>query len=178
MWYNRGRANSSFYPTIDRRRTPPNPNRTAFERCLRVASRPYLDFIRSWRTSSSHSSPVGLPQTDGTQRYPRLQCPWTGHPARELIAPPSAANDVFRRGGRGAARALTSQSPRLWPADQCMDPAAGCMDQFRAGTHSQARLRRECASRAGTLENQLETRQALDSARSSRRHQSVYFSLQ
>jgi hypothetical protein len=34
MWYDRGYANSSYYPTIDRRRTPANPNGAAFERCL------------------------------------------------------------------------------------------------------------------------------------------------
>jgi hypothetical protein len=162
MWYDRGYANSSFYPTADRRRTPPHPDGAAFERCLRVASLPNITGIRSWRTSSRYSWPVGLPQADGAQRHPRLQCPWTCRLARGLIAPPSAAHDVFRRGVRGAARSLTSQSPRLWPRYQLVDLAAGCTDQFRAGAHSQARLRRECASRTGALANQLETRQTLD----------------
>jgi hypothetical protein len=54
-----------------------------------------------------------------------------------------------------------SQSPRLWPRYQLVDVAAGRTDQFRAGTHSQARLRRECASRAEALASHLETRQTL-----------------
>jgi hypothetical protein len=162
MWYDRGYANSSLYPPVDRRRTPPHPDGTAFERWLRVASLPDITGIRSRRTSSRHSSPVGLPPADGPQRHPRFQYPWTRHLARALIAPPSAANNLPRRGVRGAARSLTLQSPRLWPRYQRVDVAAGRSDQFRAGTDSQARLRRECASRAQALANHLETRQTLD----------------
>ncbi len=118
--------------------------------------------MRSRRTSSSHSWPVGLPQADGPGCHPRLQYPWTCRLARGLIAPPSPLNDVFRRGVRDAARSLTSQSPRLWLRYQRVDLAAGRTDQFRAGTDCQARLRRACASGAGAFGHELETRQTLD----------------
>src|SRR6266436_9773894 len=121
MWYDREYENASLHPTFDRKRTRPHPSRLTLERRLCLAPQPSVVSICSWPTSISHSRPSRLPQANGAQHHPRLQCPGTGCVARRLFASPSTAYDLSRRGVRGAAGSFASQPPRLWPGYQCVD---------------------------------------------------------
>jgi hypothetical protein len=102
-----------------------------------------------------------LPQANGAQHHPRLQCSRTGGIARRLFASPSIAYDLSRRGVRGAAGPGASQSSRLWPRYQCVDVAPCRQDELSTRTHPQTRLWRECAACSQTLGKELETRQAM-----------------
>ncbi len=162
MWYDRGYEITSLHPTFDRKRTRPHPGWLTLERCLCLAPQPDSARVRARRTSASHSQPMRLPQTNGAQHHPRLQCPGTRGAARRLIASPSTAYDLSRGGVRGIAGSLASQPSRLWPRYQCVDVAPGGLDQLRTGTHSQARFWRECPARPQTDGKELETCQTVD----------------
>ena len=104
MRYARGYESTSLHPTLNRRgQTQPGASRIALLRCLRLTTLPNSAGIRSWRTSAGDRPATGLPQTDGADRHPRLQCPWTGGPARRLLPPPSTAHHLLR-GRAGAFR--------------------------------------------------------------------------
>src|SRR5215472_5045 len=162
MWYDGGYENSSLHPPFERRRTPPGPGWITLERCLRLTPLPDLARLRPRRTGDSYRKPVGLPQADRSQCDPWLHYSWTGGVARRLFATPSAANHVQRRGRGGAARPVTSQSPRLWPPDQLVDFAAGRPGQFPTGTDPYPGLGRERAPGSPAVGYELETRQTLD----------------
>src|SRR5205085_9833870 len=162
MWYPRRYETTYLYPTLNPGRTAPGAGRIAFVRGLRVAALPDLDVIGSWRTSPQHCPPTGLRRPDRTQRDPRLQYFWTGHPARRLFTSPSAAHGLHTRGSRTVERVAAPQSARVWPGSQHLDPGTGCQDQLRARDHFPRGLRRECAPSAQAAQNQLEACQALD----------------
>src|SRR5712691_2624663 len=162
MWYDREHENTSLHPTYDRKRTQPNPSRLTLERRLCLAAQPSPASLRAGRTSPSSSQAIRLPQANGAQHHPRLQCPGTGGVARRILASPSTADDFPRRGIRGAAGSFASQPPRLWPPDQCVDVVPGSPDQLPTRPHSQTRLWRKCPPRAQTFGKELETRQTLD----------------
>src|SRR6266852_6501919 len=162
MWYDRGYENPSLHPTLNRGRTQSGADRIALVRRLCTASLPDPAGVRTRRTSGSHRHAVGLPQTDGTHGHPRLQCQRARRLRRRLLASPSSAHDVFRRGVRGTARLAPPQPPRLWQTDQPVDTFACRPGQLRARSDAKARLRRERASRAGPPGHELEARQTLD----------------
>ena len=162
MWYNREHENTSLHSTFDRKRTRPDPSRLTLERRLCLAAQPSPAGIRARRTSPSSSQAIWLPQANGAQHHPWLQYEGAGGVTRRIFASPSTADDLPRRGVRGAAGSLASQPPRLWPPDQCVDVVPGSPDQLPTGPHSQARLWRECPPRAQTFGKKLETRQTLD----------------
>src|SRR5213078_4104435 len=139
MWYDREYENTSLHPTYDRKRTQPDPSRLTLQRRLYLAPQPSPAGLRARRTSPSDSQPIWLPQANGAQHHPWLQYEGAGSVTRRILAPPSTADDVPRRGVRGAAGSLASQPARLWPPDQCVDVVPGSPDQLPTGPHSQAR---------------------------------------
>src|SRR5258708_32540940 len=162
MWYDRGYENPSLHRSVTRGRTQSGADRIALAGRLCAASLPEPAGVRTRRTSGTHRHAVGLPQTDGTHGHPRLQCQRARRLRRRLLASPSSAHDVFRRGVGGTARLAPPQPPRLWPTDQPVDTFACRPGQLRARSDTKARLRRERASRAGPPGHELEARQTLD----------------
>src|SRR2546423_1647034 len=162
MWYTTKYETTYLYPTINRGRTAPDPGGIAFVRCLCLASLPDFDFIRSRATRPHYRWPAWLRRPDRAQRDPRLQCFWTGRLAARVVAPASLTNGLHPRRSRTPQRPAASQSARVRPRARDLDPATGRPGQLRAGDHRRARLRRECAPRPQTPENQLEAGQTLD----------------
>src|SRR6266704_4191336 len=101
MWYNSKHENTHFYPTFDRGRTAPNPDGTAFVRCLCDASLPDLASIGTRGTSPSDCASTGLRRPNRAQCDPRVQCGGADGAAGRLLAPPSAAHQFL--GGRVSA---------------------------------------------------------------------------
>src|SRR5438876_4532961 len=162
MWYTTRHENTHFYPTLNRRRTAPDPGGIAFVRCLRDAPLPDLASIGARGTRPGHRSPARLRRPDRAQRDPRVQRLWPGRPARRVFAPPSIAHGLLGRRSRAPQRPAASQPARFWPSSQHLDPGTGRPGQLRARHHLPRGLRRECAPSAQAAENQLEARQALD----------------
>jgi transposase len=162
MWYNRGYEKPHLYPTAHRGRTPPDPKRGAFVRCLCLASVPDLAGQFSRRTSPRDSPPAWLRRPNRSQGDPRLQCCWVGRAARRLFTPPSPAKHVLRRRMPAITRSLASQPARLWQRARRVDLGTGSTGQFRARDHRLRGVHRKCASSPQTTQNQLEARQALD----------------
>ena len=161
MWYNRRYEKTHFYPTFDRRRTAPDPGRTAFVRCLCDASLPDLASIGAWGTSPSDSPPAGLRRPDRAQCDPRFNATGLAVLQRRLFAPPSAANQLLG-GWAGRLKDLLHRSPRDFGKERGVDLGVGSPGQLRARHHRHPDLRRKRAPRAQTLENQLEACQTLD----------------
>ncbi len=162
MWYDRGHESSPLYPTVNRKRASLGPGRIALLRCLCVAPLPNFAGIRSRRTGPSHRQAAGVPQTDGAQCHPRLQCRRARRFRSRILASPSSTNDVLRRGVRGAARPAPPQPPRLWQTYQSVDAGACSPGQLRTRPDPQTSFRRERAPRAQTFGHELEARQTLD----------------
>src|SRR5437870_7868405 len=85
--YTRRHENTHFYPTVQRRRTAPDPGGIAFVGCLCDAPLPDLEGIGAWGTCPAHRPPTRLRRPDRTQRDPRVQRLWTDRPAGRLFAP-------------------------------------------------------------------------------------------
>src|SRR3989449_726364 len=82
MWYHTRHEKTYLYPSSHRRRTAPDPSRTAFVRCLCVAPLPDFEGIGTRGASPRYRWPTGMRRPDGSQCDPRLQCPWAGGAAR------------------------------------------------------------------------------------------------
>src|SRR6266568_6805478 len=162
MWYNTRHENTHFYPIVDQGRTAADPGGTAFVRCLCDAPLSDLASLGARGTSPGDCPPVGLRRPDRAQCDPRIQCHGALGAARRLLAPPSAAYQLLAGRAGAPQRAAASQSARLWQRPRALDPGVGSPGQLRARHHHHPHLRRKCAPRAQTLEDQLEARQALD----------------
>ena len=125
MWYDRGHENPSVHPTLDRKRTQPDPSRLTLQRRLCLATIPGPVGVRSWRTGDSYSQAIRVPQANRTQHHPWLQCGRTRRFRGRLFASPSTAYYLSRRNVRGTPGSAASQPPRLWPRYQCVDVILG-----------------------------------------------------
>lgn len=133
MWYNREYESTSLHPTVNRRRTQPGPGGIAIVGCLCLATLPNFAGLRPRRTSPRDRQAGRLPQTDGPHRHPRLQCPWTGGPARRLLAPPSTAYHLLRGRPLALTGSAASQSARLWQSTWYLDLRVGSLVSFEQG---------------------------------------------
>src|SRR6059058_3185900 len=59
MWYDRGHENPSIHPTLDRKRTQPDPSKLTLQRRLCLAAIPDPVGVRSCRTGDSYSQALG-----------------------------------------------------------------------------------------------------------------------
>ncbi len=162
MWYDREHENTTVHPTLDQRRTPPDPSRLTLQRgfCL-TASSGFVG-LRARRTSDGYSQPIRVPPTNRAQHHPWLQCDWPDNLRGRFFASASTADQLSRRSVRGATGFAASQPPRLWPRDQYVDVILGCPDQLPAGTDSSSGFWRKYPSRSQKAGKELEARQALD----------------
>ena len=114
MWYDRGHENPSVHPTLDRKRTQPDPSRLTLQRRLCLATILGPVGVRSWRTGDSYSQAIRVPQANRTQHHPWLQCGRTRRFRARLFASPSTAYYLSRRNVRGTPGSAASQPRRLW----------------------------------------------------------------
>ena len=162
MWYDRGHENPSVHPTLDRKRTQPDPSRLTLQRRLCLATILGPVGVRSWRTGDSYSQAIRVPQANRTQHHPWLQCGRTRRFRARLFASPSTAYYLSRRNVRGTPGSAASQPRRLWPRYQCVDVILGRPDQFPTGADSPPRFWGKCSSRPQEIGKELETCQTLD----------------
>src|SRR5215472_6419031 len=162
MWYDREHENTSLHPTLDRKRTPPDPSRLTLQRCLCLAKSPDPARLRSRRTSDGDSQALGVPQANRAQHHPWLQCQGARRLARRLFASSSTAYHLSRRSVRGPTGSAASQPPGLWPRYSSMDVILGGPDQLPTGTHFPVGFWRKYPSCPQKTRKELETGQTLD----------------